>query len=563
MNTRRTTAFAAALTLAAQCICLTPVSAKQPPELDKAKPISFTKQEQCSYEKDTAALYSFELDKRGYINIAFGRPETETLPDGSGWTLTVYDTGNYELFTFDVPCGAEETINFRSLGLEAGKYYLAVDDLISHRDEEFTLELTGKYTDNFEAEPNSGSLYNTIEPGRVYQGICPVMGGYPDEDDYSFTMEENGYVEIEFSVDDCEDPSAWDVFIMHEDDTSCTYLQTNEFYSSEGSMTITPRYTLPAGEYRLMIRRRDEFKVIGAQGTEQRYTFTLRAAADPYWDINAHSRDNAMPIEKGIKYHGTLGDEPGREDIYVFDDPAAGTIPIVFETGKETDPENKKWRLTVENEKGEYLDSFDIDAEHENLNTYPIDLPKGRIYLIVSAPSWTPNAVYGLQVGDIPKFAAYLEQSDYGCPDGIDVTLKASDGKEYKAERKGSEYVIDDMPDGQYDLSAKKEGYEPIYHIVDVFSTTSLFKGTLTRSSSSEPLQEEDILPNEDKFSRGDVNMDGKITVTDISMIAAHVKGIKALNDDAVILADVNFDSKVTVTDISKTAGHVKGIKSL
>ena len=66
-----------------------------------------------------------------------------------------------------------------------------------------------------------------------------------------------------------------------------------------------------------------------------------------------------------------------------------------------------------------------------------------------------------------------------------------------------------------------------------------------------------------DKISRGDVNADGNINVTDIALVAAHIKGIKALDADAVKRADVNNDDSVNVTDIAMMASHIKGIKPL
>ena len=61
----------------------------------------------------------------------------------------------------------------------------------------------------------------------------------------------------------------------------------------------------------------------------------------------------------------------------------------------------------------------------------------------------------------------------------------------------------------------------------------------------------------------GDLNGDKVINVTDISMLAAHVKGIKPLTDEQKVLADLNGDGRIDVTDVSKLAGHVKGIKPL
>lgn len=61
----------------------------------------------------------------------------------------------------------------------------------------------------------------------------------------------------------------------------------------------------------------------------------------------------------------------------------------------------------------------------------------------------------------------------------------------------------------------------------------------------------------------GDINGVGSITVTDISKVAAHVKGKKSLSEDEQKYADANGDGSITVTDISKIAAHVKGVKAL
>ena len=64
-----------------------------------------------------------------------------------------------------------------------------------------------------------------------------------------------------------------------------------------------------------------------------------------------------------------------------------------------------------------------------------------------------------------------------------------------------------------------------------------------------------------DSAVKGDINGDGKVSVTDISQLAAHVKGVKALANETA--ADLNGDGKVSVTDVSQLAAHVKGIKEL
>ena len=63
--------------------------------------------------------------------------------------------------------------------------------------------------------------------------------------------------------------------------------------------------------------------------------------------------------------------------------------------------------------------------------------------------------------------------------------------------------------------------------------------------------------------TKGDVNSDGKVNVTDVSKAAAQVKGVKSLDSAGKSKADVNGDGKVNVTDVSKIAAQVKGVKKI
>ncbi|SEK65009.1 dockerin type I domain-containing protein [Ruminococcus albus] len=60
---------------------------------------------------------------------------------------------------------------------------------------------------------------------------------------------------------------------------------------------------------------------------------------------------------------------------------------------------------------------------------------------------------------------------------------------------------------------------------------------------------------------RGDLNNDGLVNVTDLTRLAAHIKGKKLLPDPK--LADLNGDGKVNITDRTRLAAHIKGKKLL
>ncbi|SEK46467.1 dockerin type I repeat-containing protein [Ruminococcus albus] len=58
---------------------------------------------------------------------------------------------------------------------------------------------------------------------------------------------------------------------------------------------------------------------------------------------------------------------------------------------------------------------------------------------------------------------------------------------------------------------------------------------------------------------KGDVNGDGFINITDITLVAAHIKGKKILSEGNFKYADMNADGKVNITDLTKIAAIVKG----
>ena len=71
------------------------------------------------------------------------------------------------------------------------------------------------------------------------------------------------------------------------------------------------------------------------------------------------------------------------------------------------------------------------------------------------------------------------------------------------------------------------------------------------------------VTASADAAARGDVNGDKKINVSDIAVVASHIKGIKAMSEAQFAAADVNNDGQMTVSDIAIIAAHIKGIKAI
>ena len=88
-------------------------------------------------------------------------------------------------------------------------------------------------------------------------------------------------------------------------------------------------------------------------------------------------------------------------------------------------------------------------------------------------------------------------------------------------------------------------------------------KADNTSLTDTETTDNETTSDENRSFTKGDVNSDAQINVTDIAMIASHIKGIKALDTHGTAAADVNKDDAINVTDIAMISSHIKGIKAL
>lgn len=63
------------------------------------------------------------------------------------------------------------------------------------------------------------------------------------------------------------------------------------------------------------------------------------------------------------------------------------------------------------------------------------------------------------------------------------------------------------------------------------------------------------------KGLKGDVTGDGKITISDVAKVAAHIKGKKILTEEQQAIADIDGNGKITISDLTRIAAHVKGKK--
>lgn len=71
-----------------------------------------------------------------------------------------------------------------------------------------------------------------------------------------------------------------------------------------------------------------------------------------------------------------------------------------------------------------------------------------------------------------------------------------------------------------------------------------------------------EILPD-GGYDIGDVDMDGRVSVVDATVLQQHLASIVTLNSEQLALADTNFDLAVSIMDATCIQMHVAGIEEI
>ncbi|SEK27726.1 dockerin type I domain-containing protein [Ruminococcus albus] len=140
----------------------------------------------------------------------------------------------------------------------------------------------------------------------------------------------------------------------------------------------------------------------------------------------------------------------------------------------------------------------------------------------------------------------------------VDPQIKSLNEKlKVIAKETGALYVdvYNISPETDFDPHPNANGHQEIADIVFA-SVKDLAAG---RMSDDKKVSDVEETPDKKERSLGDVNGDGDIDTTDVTLVAAHVKGKKILDPKDAVYADVDRNGKINITDIIIIAAHVKG----
>lgn len=160
------------------------------------------------------------------------------------------------------------------------------------------------------------------------------------------------------------------------------------------------------------------------------------------------------------------------------------------------------------------------------------------------------------QKADVKDYVAYLTGKSTAEQRSKIANMWASNDKYWRIESTGTDHGFGQGRGVQINDHINNANYkagDAKYYKVYVFAPPT------DAESNWKPSENNNAMI----YSNGEVNGDGMVTVTDISLTAAHIKGIKQLTGHGENAADVNKNGNIDVTDLSLIAAHVKGLKEI
>lgn len=121
--------------------------------------------------------------------------------------------------------------------------------------------------------------------------------------------------------------------------------------------------------------------------------------------------------------------------------------------------------------------------------------------------------------------------------------------------------VLMEFPTSGYCVAALKPDKYTIVIDDSVDAKDYNLSGGSFTVSDTQKMQTANIKVSKNGVLLGDCNRDGVINNTDVTLLVAHIKGIRLLSGRSLLAADVNESNSVNISDVTVLAAHVKGKK--
>lgn len=321
--------------------------------------------------------YMFEVTQEGYVVLYFEHEADVSSTDYTvAWRIRVTDMQGDEYFYTTSGMGAA-TINSGVMGLSPGYYFVTV---MSHVHTSVSYALNVSFTKDSSIEKEMNDSVQSATPIAVNTetvGSLTERNGASDRDYYSFTMENDGFVVIDFIHEALsEQKEGWHISVVAENGDvaydSVSYWSENIHQS--------PNIGISAGNYYILIDSDNIYH------NNIVYRLMLVTVQDSTWESEPNNTiDSADVITLDKPVNGTMI-EYGTdfdEDYYKLELDGAGTLQVDFTHTASVSESKEGWIISILDSDGNMISSTTADWDSDTVTLTAQISQAGEYYILV------------------------------------------------------------------------------------------------------------------------------------------------------------------------------------
>lgn len=330
-----------------------------------------------SNDKSDVDWYMFRITETGYAVLYFEHEADSAASSANdvAWRVQLTDMQGNEYF-YTTSGMDTASINSGIMGLTPGYYFVAV---YSHVYSGVSYALNVSFTKDSAIERERNDTPELATPIKVNTetiGSLTAKNDASDRDYYSFTMENDGFIVLDFIHEALsESHDGWHITIMNENgDTAYTSVS-----NWTQNILQSPNIGLTAGNYCILI---DSDNIYHSSIV---YRLILLTVQDGTWESEPNNTPSAADvITPGTPVNGTLI-ETGVDfdkDYYSVQVDKAGTLQVSFNHIRSDEPDKEGWIISVIDKDGNVLSEAVSNWDSEEM-TFTANLEAGTYFILI------------------------------------------------------------------------------------------------------------------------------------------------------------------------------------
>ncbi|MBQ8210621.1 MAG: pre-peptidase C-terminal domain-containing protein [Clostridia bacterium] len=320
--------------------------------------------------------YMFEVTQEGYVVLYFEHEaDTEESDYTVAWRIRLTDMQGNEYFYTTSGMGAA-SVNSGVMGLEPGYYFVTVYSHV-HTAVSYALNVSFTKDSSIEKELNdSVEIATPVAVNTEIVGSLTERNDASDRDYYSFTMENDGFIVIDFVHEALsEQKDGWHISVVSENG-DVAYDAVSDWSQN---VLQSPNIGISAGKYFIVI---DSDNIYHSNIV---YRLLLMTESDSSWESEPNNTIEkadiitlGKPVNGSMIEYGTDFDE----DYYKVELDAAGTLQIDFAHTASVAEAKEGWIISVLDSNGNVLSSQSADWNSGTV-TFTAEISESGAYYIL------------------------------------------------------------------------------------------------------------------------------------------------------------------------------------